>query len=233
VGSSIAPGTREWAASLEASVDGLMKILPAGCLAENFQLNFCGLGMTSVGSDAMAPTLRAREAVFFEPYSEKNTVQRGDIVTFNVTAAGDQSIRHIFRVIGLPGETVQLIDGVVHIDGKPMSLVATGETFVWDDGKTTLDLFRETTGEGRSYLVARDMSGPPYLATAENAGPFTVPDGHILVLGDNRHNAADSRYPDQMGGGSPFIGLDQLSGRIELIYLSPDASRTGLLIDAH
>jgi hypothetical protein len=68
---------------------------------------------------------------------------------------------------------------VVHIDGKAMSLAATGETFVWDMDNTRLDLFRETTPEGRGYLVARDMSGPPYLETAENAGPFVVPDGHI------------------------------------------------------
>jgi signal peptidase I len=188
--------------------------------------------MTSVGSDAMAPALRAREAAFFAPYSETNTVQRGDVVVFHIAAAGQGPTRHIFRAIGLPGETVQLIDGVVHIDGKPMGLVATDDVFVWDSGNTTLNLFRETTPEGRSYLVARDMSGPPYLATAENAGPFVVPDGHILVLGDNRHNAADSRYPDQMGGGSPFIGLDQLVGKVELIYLSPDPARTGRLIDA-
>jgi hypothetical protein len=52
-----------------------------------------------------------------------------------------------------------------------------------------------------------------------------------MVLGDNRHNAADSRYPDQLGG-SRFIGLDQIIGRIELVYLSPDAQRTGRLVDA-
>src|SRR5262245_38230197 len=48
VGSSIAPGTGQWTDSLAASVDGMMKILPADCLAANFQLNFCGLGITDV-----------------------------------------------------------------------------------------------------------------------------------------------------------------------------------------
>ena len=230
-GSSIASETAAWTELLAASVDGVKKLLPADCTAQSFPLTICGLGMSHMGSDAMAPTLRAQEAVFFVPYSARNTVRRGDVAIFNVPVA-DQELptRHVFRAIGMPGETVALIDGVVHIDGKPMNFVATGEKFLWDMSNTPLDVFRETTPEGRSYLIARDMSAPPYILTAENAGPFTVPAGHIFVLGDNRHNATDSRYPDLLGGSS-FVKFENLVGRIELIYLSVDASRTGLLID--
>lgn len=230
---AITPGSAEWEKSLDASVDGVMQILPPDCTAESFPLTICGLGMTHIGSDAMAPTLRATEAVFFEPYSgEHLLLQRGDVAVFNVPQP-DQPfpLRYVYRAIGLPGETVELIDGVVHIDGKLMSLVATGEQFSWDWSDAPLDIFRETTPEGRSYLIARDMSAPPYVKEAENAGPFTVPEGAIFMLGDNRHNAADSRYADSLNGSS-FVSLDKLVGRIELIYLSADASRTGRLIDA-
>ena len=110
--------------------------------------------------------------MFFKPCSDAMTVKRGDVVVFDVGVVRDMT-RRVFRAIGLPGEAVELIEGVVHIDGSPVKLEATSEEFVWEPSGARLALFA-ATGEGQVHLIAGDLSAPPYIETAENAGPFVV-----------------------------------------------------------
>ena len=85
---------------------------------------------------------------------------------------------YIKRIIGLPGETLEMRDGVVHVDGEPVP--------------------EATTAEG-GYLAERDPN---------DFGPVTVPDGHYFMMGDNRQNSSDSRFP-QLG----TIPRDAIIGR--------------------
>jgi len=229
-GAGLKPGSQEEKASLAKSINGVMALLPDDCTPQSFKLTICGLGSTHVASDAMAPTVWAKEAVFFVPYGAAAEVQRGDIALFDVrTAQAELPVRHMFRIIGLPGETVELINGVVNIDGKALPLEATDRTMEFELSDQPLQIFRETMAAGRAHLIARNDA--PYAPVMENAGPFHVPDGHFFVLGDNRHNAADSRFPGQSLQSS-FVSREQLVGRVALIYVSADPNRTGKAIDA-
>lgn len=89
---------------------------------------------------------------------------RGDIIVFHYP--DDPKQIFVKRIIGLPGETVEMIDGITYIDG-----VALEEDYINPD-------YWDRPIEGKSY----------------NSGPFTVPEGHYFVMGDNRGNSHDSRF---------------------------------------
>ena len=127
LGLTIRPGTPEWDAAIAASVDAVLAVRPAGCGAVRFGVNLCGLRPVFSPSGAMAPTVLEREAMMVVPYSEERRVARGDIVLFALPD-GARRIQYFFRVIGLPGETVELRDGVVTINGTPMRQEATGRS---------------------------------------------------------------------------------------------------------
>lgn len=229
-GASFKMGSPEEKAALTASVEGVMKLLPADCTPEKFRLTICGLGNTHMGSDAMLPTLRALEAIIFVPYTPERPIRRGDVVFFEIPVDAPTPPRFIFRIIGLPGETVELINGVVNINGATLKLDPADEQLTGSAGGEPIDLFRETTPEGESYMIGQIASGPTF-EEAGTTGPYQVPAGQYFLLGDNRHNAADSRYAF-IGGSTKFVALDRIVGRVAMIYVSADAKRTGMMVDA-
>jgi signal peptidase I len=125
----------------------------------------------------------------------KKPIQRGHVVVFKYPE--DPARDFIKRVIGLPGETLEIRNKVVYIDGKPLD-----EPYV------------------------RFLSPPPRPEDPEfgrgdpiyNWGPRVVPAGKLFVMGDNRDNSKDSRYWD-------FLPIDQVKGRALLVYWSYEASR--------
>jgi signal peptidase I len=164
--------------------------------------------------------------------------RRGDIVI--VTPPG-QSDDYIKRVIGLPGDTVEVRDGRLMLNGKPVPsqlrppamipvdanapcrLEFAGSQVITDDGKAycRLPIVRETLPGGPSYDTI-DL-GP---SQGDNFGPVKVPADHLFLMGDNRDRSADSRFslgPPENGLGGP-VPWENIGGRAEFITFSLDGT---------
>ena len=112
-GSKIAHGSKEWQAALKASVAAVLAVKPQGCSDEEFLTTLCGLRPFLVPSTAMAPTLQEGDILMAEQPDKDRPLRRGDIVAFHPGSAPGGSSRdlHIFRIVGMPGESIQLRDG--------------------------------------------------------------------------------------------------------------------------
>ena len=136
--------------------------------------------------------------------------ERGDIVVFRFPPNPD--IDYIKRVIGLPGDRVQMIDGVLHINGQPVPKQPDG-TFNSDyrlDPGTDVPVFRETLDNGVSF----DTLDQTPNSRGDNTREFIVPPGQYFVMGDNRDNSLDSRF--DVG----YVPAENLVGRASIIFFS-------------
>lgn len=128
--------------------------------------------------------------------------QRGDIVVLRANTGID----YVKRLIGLPGESIKVSNGVLFIDGVPAQTQDQGEEF--ETGGEVARLMRETLPGGVSYDVIDLQSD----SVGDNTQEVLVPEGHYFVLGDNRDNSNDSRF--SLG----FVAFEQLVGRAERLY---------------
>lgn len=138
--------------------------------------------------------------------------QRGDVVVFRNPQEPD--IAYIKRLIGLPGDRIQVTDGQLLINGQIVPRTPeTPHTLRQRDGTDRLvTQYRETLPEGVSYdiLEADDTYG-----ALDNTREFTVPESHYFMMGDNRDRSQDSRTPS-VG----FIPAENLIGRADIIVFS-------------
>jgi signal peptidase I len=114
--------------------------------------------------------------------------ERGDIVVFK--SPRNLDLDYVKRVVGLPGEKIQMIGGVLHIDDVPVQLEEIGPYTAVETGGNSAGLQRETLPNGVSYEVI-DLTDR---SVGDDTRPFTVPAGHYFMLGDNRDNSLDSRF---------------------------------------
>lgn len=123
----------------------------------------------TVPTGSMEPTIQVGDTIFAQKLMLNlgHDVEDGQIVVFENPVAGTEHDILVKRVIAQSGQTVDLIDGVVYIDGSPLD---------------------EPYAQGSSYELVTQAPG------VEVSFPYTVPDGYIWVMGDNRENSADSRY---------------------------------------
>ena len=137
--------------------------------------------------------------------------KRGDVVVFKLPT--DNETDYIKRLVGLPGDTVQLKNGILHLNGKPVKRERVDD-FIERAGKsnyTRTTRYIETLANGnRHYIIEERDNGH-----RDNTRVFKVPEGHYFVMGDNRDNSSDSRF---IG----FIPRENLIGRAEFLFFSVD-----------
>jgi signal peptidase I len=138
--------------------------------------------------------------------------KRGDIVVFRLPK--DDSIDYIKRVIGLPGDTIQMIDGVLHINGQPVKREPAPDFVDTDDDPPVVHIKRwhETLPNGVSYYTLQEHETSLY----DNTPPYRVPAGNFFMMGDNRQNSQDSRVLSAVG----YVPFENIIGRAEIIFFS-------------
>jgi len=158
--------------------------------------------------------------------------ERGDVVVFKHPS---DRADYIKRVIGLPGDQVQMVAGVLHLNGQPVRKEPVGDLLVdvrpegrcaqgrfvdrQPDGSFVCRYprFRETLPNGRSYEVL-DF-GLTYQDTTE---PVVVPEDRLFLMGDNRDNSLDSRFPAEPGQGIGLVPAENVVGRASFVFFSTD-----------
>ncbi|TNE37240.1 MAG: signal peptidase I [Alphaproteobacteria bacterium] len=191
----------------------------------------------NIPSGSMKPTLLIGDYVFVSKYSygysSKSffsgidlfdgrilaaTPKRGDIVVFKKTSDGKTDF--IKRLIGLPGDKIQMKRGVLYINGVAVSKTPDG-SFFDDDPRNgfsaEISAYMEMLPNGVLHETLDEYPDMPL----DDTGVFTVPQGHYFMMGDNRDNSSDSRDPR---GGVNFVPEENLVGRAELIFMSVDGS---------
>ncbi|MCK1386805.1 signal peptidase I [Bradyrhizobium sp. 21] len=142
--------------------------------------------------------------------------QYGDVVVFRTTK--DNSVDYVKRVVGLPGDRIQMRQGQLLLNDRPVTRAALASVSAGSacgaDESARVKRWRETLPNGASYMTY-DCVDNGYL---DNTDVFTVPSGHFFALGDNRDNSTDSRMTSVMG----FIPMDNLVGRVTRIFWSLD-----------
>lgn len=137
---------------------------------------------------------------------------RGDVVVFKLPR--DTGQLYIKRVIGLPGDRVALRGGQVVVNGSALPREVLGRTEDPEAPGVTVAEVRETAPDGRSYVTYDRGPGLP----GDDVGPVVVPEGHYFMLGDNRDNSLDSRWPAAVGVG--LVPAENLVGRARMALLS-------------
>jgi signal peptidase I len=187
----------------------------------------------NIPSGSMIPTLLVGDYLFVSKYSYGysryslpfspplfsgrilgSLPKRGDVVVFKYPH--DTSVDYIKRVIGLPGDRVQVREGQLYINGELCPRKPDGEYLAEGEGVRMMEKrYVETLPNGVKHPILKEYDDGPYNNTPE----YVVPPGHLFMMGDNRDNSQDSRFMDKVG----FVPVENLVGRAEILFFSFDA----------
>ncbi len=192
-----------------------------------------------IPSSSMEPTLLVGDRIFvskytygyskhsfpFSPNIFDNRVfnkkpKRGDLVVFKTPA--DNRTDYIKRLIGMPGDEIQFINGEIFINNTKIIRKKISNIMSVRCGKFLLkvNVFEETLPNGLKYTAVYNESG-----TLLNSKKFIVPANHYFLLGDNRDCSKDSRFLEEVG----YVNFVNLVGNAKLIFFSNDTNKSVLL----
>jgi len=139
--------------------------------------------------------------------------KRGDVVVFKTPA--DNRTDYIKRLIGLPGDTIQFIDGELYLNGNQIlkTIILKNDILYCGHLKIKVTTFLEKLPGGKTYTASyrKDYS-------YENSDKFIVPDDHFFFLGDNRDCSKDSRFLSEVG----YVHKNNLVGKAQILFFSSD-----------
>ncbi|ADC89368.1 signal peptidase I [Thermocrinis albus DSM 14484] len=160
----------------------------------------------NIPSGSMQPTLLVGDFILVNKLVYRfSEPRRGDIVVFHWPK--DPSIDFVKRIVGVPGDTVEIRGTQLYINGKPVPMRFVGRGN--DMGSPVLK-YEETLPNGVTHIV-QFYEDPPF--PRMDFGPITIPDGFYFVMGDNRDNSEDSRYWG-------LLPRENIVGKVFVIYFS-------------
>ena len=192
-----------------------------------------------IPSSSMEPTLLVGDRIFVSKYAYgyskhsfpfspnfsnerffSKSPERGDLVVFKTPA--DNRTDYIKRLIGIPGDTIQFVEGEIFINNKKILRQKTESEKIIRCGNFLLktDTYIETLPNGFKHLVVYKKKG-----SLKNSKIFKVPENHYFLLGDNRDCSKDSRYLDSVG----YVNNLNLVGKAKIIFFSNDTNISSLL----
>ncbi len=208
---------------------GFFKTLVIALLCAGFVRSFF-FEPFHIPSGSMKPNLLIGDYIFVAKYSygysrysfpfgldlfegrfwQKNEPKRGDVVVFRLPS--NPKINYIKRLIGLPGDRIQMIDGTLYINEQKVEKEYEG-IFTEEDSSVGIPIrkFVETLPNDKKVTVL-DQSK----TAQDTTGIYEVPHGHYFMMGDNRDNSQDSRYLDFVG----YVPEENLVGRASIIFFS-------------
>jgi len=215
----------------EGKFEFIKTIVIAGALALGFRSLL--FEPFNIPSGSMIPTLLVGDYLFVSKYSYgysrysfpfgmapfdgrifETPPERGDVAVFRQPQ--NEPVAFIKRIVGLPGDRIQVTDGVLRINDVAVNRVRKG--FATDsDGYNVIRfaVYQETLPNGKSYLI-QERSDDDVL---DNTNVFLVPEGHYFMMGDNRDNSRDSRTTS-VG----MVPAENLIGRAERLFFSHNSS---------
>ena len=215
----------------EGKFEFIKTIVIAGALALGFRSLL--FEPFNIPSGSMIPTLLVGDYLFVSKYSYgysrysfpfgmapfdgrifETPPDRGDVAVFRQPQ--NESVAFIKRIVGLPGDQIQVTDGVLRINDVAVNRVRKGFATA-SDGYNVIRfaVYQETLPNGKSYLI-QERSDDDVL---DNTNVFLVPEGHYFMMGDNRDNSRDSRTTS-VG----MVPAENLIGRAERLFYSHDNS---------